>query len=402
MSWQDVTFHDRITELAAHLSAQGILDKREWNSSVWETGLHKVPRHLFVPDQAYAAAYQPGEASRPIDRKANATDWWRACYTDCSIITQRDDGDTDPADTSGTPTCSLSAPSIALAFLDLLDVRDHHRVLEVGTGTGWTAGMLSWRLRDRQVVSVEVDEGLADTAIANLRRAGSAPTVLTGDGTLGAPDRAPFDRVHVTCGVREIPHAWIEQTRPGGLIALPYMPAPTAEQGGQRLLLTVLDDGSAIGRFHGSAGFMMLRSQRRPPASAAAVSGRRGSTAFDPRTLLDLTGRYDGAVLMLAALAPTIIIGSRQERRDDGSWGHRVHLYDLTGDSWAVVETGSSAGFEVTQDGKRDLWDEVRSAYQAWIRAGQPGRDRFGMTVSAVEQTIWLDFPEQSLTSSQP
>ncbi|WP_052422287.1 methyltransferase domain-containing protein [Nonomuraea candida] len=393
MSWQDVRFRDRVGPLVEYLAAQGVIDRSDWASAAWATGLHEVPRHVFVPSRAYAAAYQPGESSRPIDRKANATDWWRACYTDCSIITQRDDGATAPDDPTGTPTCSLSAPGIALAFLDLLDVRDHHRVLEIGTGTGWTAAMLAWRLSSRQVVSVEVDPELADLASENVRRAGFAPTLITGDGAEGMHELAPYDRVHVTCGVREVPYAWIEQTRPGGRIVLPYMPAPTAEQGGLQLALTVLDDGTAIGRFHGRAGYMMLRSQRRQQgARPGGGDGRAGSTRFDPRTLDDLLGRYDGAVLMLAALVPTIAIASSQERLADG-WGCRVHLRDLAGDAWAVCESGAGAEFEVVEGGDRDLWDEVQAAYFAWVRAGHPGRDRFGLTVTPHEQTIWLDAP---------
>ncbi|MGI5292630.1 methyltransferase domain-containing protein [Nonomuraea polychroma] len=393
-AWQDVRFRERAGALARHLVDQGVINDREWNSRVWETGLHQVPRHLFVPDLAYAAAYLPHDSSRPIDRKANSTDWWRACYTECSIITQRDEGRTDPADTSGTPTCSLSCPTIVLTFLDVMDLRDHHRVLEIGTGTGWTAAMLAWRLGNRQVVSIEVDEALAEVAKTNIFAAGFSPTLLVGDGALGCADRAPYDRIHVTCGVRDIPYAWVEQTRPGGIIALPYMPAPTAEQGGQQLLLTVLDDGTAIGRFHGRASFMMLRSQRRQLEPGDESGGQLSTTRFDPRTLLDLTGRYDGAVLMLAALAPTITVDSRQERREDGTWGHTVRLYDLAGGSWAVCETSPDAAeFEVTQYGDRDLWEELQGAYLAWVRAGQPSRERFGMTVTAQEQTIWLDQP---------
>ncbi|MGW4412430.1 protein-L-isoaspartate O-methyltransferase family protein [Nonomuraea sp. NPDC004702] len=396
VNWQDAKFDDHVTALSAYLAGRGVIRERDWNSRVWQTGLRHVPRHRFVPDRAYAHAVRSGERSRSIDRTRDTADWWGAIYSDCSIITQRDTGLTPVSDPHGSPTCSLSAPSVAMAFLDELDVRDHDRVLEVGTGTGWTAAMLSWRLRERQVVTVEVDETLADTAQANLREAGFSPELVVGDGANGAPGRAPFDRVHVTCGVRDIPYAWIEQTRPGGIIALPYMPAPTALQGGQRLLLTVLDDGTARGRFTGPSTYMMLRSQRRPMAvSQLEEAGRRTATGFDPRNLHDLTGpRYEGVLLMLASMMPTVMVETRQERLDDDTWGYVVRLYDLEGSSWALCQSGStSTRSEVVQFGERSLWDELEAAYFSWARHGHPGRQRFGMTVTPDSQHVWLDTP---------
>ncbi|MFG1977042.1 methyltransferase domain-containing protein [Nonomuraea fuscirosea] len=400
MNWQDAKFDDHVTALSAYLVERGIIRERDWNSRVWRTGLRHVPRHKFVPNQAYAHAVQPGEASRPIDRKANSADWWRAVYTDCAIITQREGGIIPVGDPAGNPTCSLSAPSIALTFLDELDVQDHHRVLDVGTGTGWTAAMLSWRLRERQVVTVEVDETLADTAGRNLNRAGYSPELIVGDGTMGAPGLGPFDRIHVTCGVRDIPYEWIEQTRPGGVIAMPYMPAPTALQGGQRLLLTVLEDGTARGRFTGRSSYMMLRSQERPvDLGQITDEGRHSTTDFHPRNLADLTGpRYEGALLMLASAMPTVMVEAQQERRDDDTWGYVCRLYDLAGSSWAICHgTPTETEADVAQFGERNLWEELETAYYSWIRQGQPDRTKFGMMVTPDSQYVWLDTPTAAL-----
>ncbi|SPL88414.1 Protein-L-isoaspartate O-methyltransferase [[Actinomadura] parvosata subsp. kistnae] len=389
-----------VTELSAYLARQGVIRENDWNSRAWRTGLRHVRRHKFVPDQAYANAIQPGEASRPIDLKANPADWWRAVYTDCAIITQREDGLSPVSDPIGDPTCSLSAPSIAMTFLGELDVQDHHRVLDIGTGTGWTAAMLAWRLRNEQVVTVEVDETLANVAAANLTQAHFSPELLVGDGAAGAPGFGPFDRIHVTCGVRDIPYAWIEQTRPGGIIVMPYMPAPTALQGGQRLLLTVLEDGTARGRFTGRASYMMMRSQQRPPTPTQVLEeGRHSTTDFHPRNLHDLTGpRYEGALLMLASAMPTVMMETQQVRRDDDTWGYAVRLYDLEGPSWALCEsTPTQTEADVVQFGDRNLWEELETVYFSWVRHGQPGRDRFGMMVTPDSQYVWLDTPTAAL-----
>ncbi|WP_329428817.1 hypothetical protein OG339_05925 [Streptosporangium sp. NBC_01495] len=166
----------------------------------------------------------------------------------------------------------------------------------------------------------------------------------------------------------------------------------------QQLALTVLDDGTAAGRFHGGAGFMMLRSQRRAEHAEAEEAGRPLVTRFDPRTLKDLTGRRDGAMLMLAALCPGILTDAGREQHGS-QWRHTVRLRDLASTASAVCAvTPGAAELEVTQYGDRDLWDELQAAYMAWGRAGQPGRDRFGMTVSLDGQRIWLDHPMKVLT----
>ncbi|WP_433358802.1 methyltransferase domain-containing protein [Streptosporangium sp. CA-115845] len=402
-AWESAWFRERAAVLAAHLAEHGVLDVRDYTSRLWASMVQEVPRHLFVPSRAYAAAYHPRTASRVIDRKDASTDWWNAIYTDCSIITQRDEGATDVTDLSGTPTCSLSAPSISLAFLNLLDLADHHRVLEIGTGTGWTAAALAWRLGDGQVTSIEVDEMLAESAARNLRKAGFAPRLLTGDGAAAPAAGGSYDRVHVTCGVRDIPYTWVEQTRPGGVIVAPFMPAPTADQGGQQLVLDVAADGSAIGRFTGPAGFMMLRSQRRPATTHPREDTAHSTTRFDPRTLADLRGeRGGGLMLMLAALLADVVVDSRRTRCGDG-WGHTTVLETLDGLSWAACEVAAGAdAFEVTQSGPRRLWDELYGAYTEWLYAGKPQRSRFGITVFPGGQNLWLDHPDHTITWGGP
>ena len=79
-----------------------------------------------------------------------------------------------------------------------------------------TAALLSHRRGFANVTSVEIDESLAKQAATNLAQLGYAPRLVVGDGADGRPDRGPYDRVHVTCGVTTIPYAWVEQTVPAG------------------------------------------------------------------------------------------------------------------------------------------------------------------------------------------
>ena len=110
-----------------------------------------------------------------------------------------------------------------------LEVEPQHRVLEIGTGSGYQAAILS-RLA-REVVSIERYRTLADTARDRLKTLGYANvTVLAGDGFAGAPEQAPFDRIIVTAAAEEIPEALVEQLGEGGKMVLPLGPRHGAQQ----------------------------------------------------------------------------------------------------------------------------------------------------------------------------
>src|SRR5262249_8059465 len=126
-------------------------------SPLWVEALSAVPRDRFVPQVAWAAPDQPGQRGYRIDAAADPTGWWQTVYSDASLIIQADDGAGDPPAGQGAPSSSVSAPGVVFAFLDLLDVRPGDRVLDVGTGSGWTAALLSWRAGDGNVTSIEID-----------------------------------------------------------------------------------------------------------------------------------------------------------------------------------------------------------------------------------------------------
>lgn len=355
---------------------------------------HAVRREHFVPERAWCIPDTVGGVPFAMDREADPERWLEAVYSDSAIITQVDDGDGDPTGGTGRPSSSLSAPAVAVEFLELLAPEPGERVLEIGTGTGWTAGALAHRTGAGTVTSIEVDSVVAAQAAANLTAAGFVPEVdvrlVVGDGAAGDAEHAPYDRVHVACGVTAVPHAWIEQTRPGGVIVLPWMP----EHGdGRQVRLVVQADGqTAHGRFGGLASYMMLRGQRtRMPDLEPDDSDRwvgRSRTRTDPRALV-----WDGSGqdLMVTAVMPDVIIGKRLDMRD-GTF--RLELATVDGTSQAVVESrwgGASA--RVLQLGDRSLWDEAEAARARWLDAGRPDVACYGITVDAGGQRLWLDEP---------
>ena len=118
---------------------------------------------------------------------------------------------------------TISQPYVVAYMTEQLEVRPQHRVLEVGTGSGYQAAVLS-RIA-REVVSVERFRTLADTGRDRLKTLGYANvSIIAGDGFAGAPDRAPFDRIMVTAAAEEVPEALIAQLAERGKMVLPLGP----------------------------------------------------------------------------------------------------------------------------------------------------------------------------------
>ena len=118
---------------------------------------------------------------------------------------------------------TISQPYVVAYMTEQLEVEPQHRVLEIGTGSGYQAAILS-RLA-REVVSVERYRTLADTARERLETLGfSGVTIIAGDGFAGAPALAPFDRIMVTAAVEKVPEALVAQLAEGGKMVLPLGP----------------------------------------------------------------------------------------------------------------------------------------------------------------------------------
>jgi protein-L-isoaspartate(D-aspartate) O-methyltransferase len=123
---------------------------------------------------------------------------------------------------------TISQPFVVAYMTEQLEVEPQHRVLEIGTGSGYQAAILA-RLA-REVVSIERYRTLADAARARLKTLGyTNVTIRAGDGMAGAPDLAPFDRVMVTAAAEEIPEALVAELAEGGKMVLPVGPRHDAQ-----------------------------------------------------------------------------------------------------------------------------------------------------------------------------
>ncbi|WP_017614234.1 methyltransferase domain-containing protein [Nocardiopsis salina] len=348
-----------------------------------------VPRHSFIPDSG--ASTVRGTA---LNAAGNPERWLAAVYADNAIITRLDEGGVprqrgDEA-TPRTPeaeaaTSSSSAPTVLARLLGLADLVYGHRALEIGTGTGWNTALLAHRLGDDSVDSVEIDPRVADNARQALSAEGRSPRITVSDGYAGHPEGAPYDRITSTCGVRALPPAWLEQVAEGGIIVCPW---GALEGAGVLARFECPGDGTAQGTFHGGVGFVPLR-----------VPGPQSPPVHDNGQQPDeyrLTQEDPIAPLMSfpSAFALSVMVPDWRVRRRWIGTGSGVWINDGANESWVrVYPYGTS--WMIEQGGPRSIWDEFEDALDEWAELGEPGPERFGISVAGDgTHRIRLDSPE--------
>jgi protein-L-isoaspartate(D-aspartate) O-methyltransferase len=133
---------------------------------------------------------------------------------------------------------TISQPYVVAYMTEQLELAPHHRVLEIGTGSGYQAAILSRIVRE--VVTIERYRTLAAAARARLETLGFGNVeVIVGDGFKGAPDKAPFDRIIVTAAAEDVPQDLVNQLGNHGVMLLPLGP----HGGAQTLVKLTKQDG---------------------------------------------------------------------------------------------------------------------------------------------------------------
>ncbi|MFI9273271.1 ATP-grasp peptide maturase system methyltransferase [Kitasatospora sp. NPDC052896] len=358
--------------LVEQLTADGTL-----TDPAWRRAAEAVPRELFLSEY-----FQEVPGSNPTGYRAVHADspgWLEAIYTNQTLITQLS-GNTRPGDArgrtvTGAPSSSSTLPSLVLGMWQQLEVRSGQRVLEIGTGTGYSTCLGAHRLGDQNIVSVEVDPGVAERAEAAIKAAGYAPALVVGDGLDGHAEGGPYDRLIATCAIRYLPHPWLYQVKPGGKILATLS---GWSYGFALVLLTVTGPGRASGRFlPGYTSFMMARPHTPPPRQSITLApGDQRPSRIDPAVLGTWTGSW---VAQLGAPSA--------ERM--GAGGQQI-LLDVATGSQARSEPDGNGGWTITQRGPLRLWDQVESAVVQWQERGCPHQEAFGLTVTEHGQRVWL------------
>jgi protein-L-isoaspartate(D-aspartate) O-methyltransferase len=365
------------------LAQRGELDER------WRAAFTEVPRHVFLPELVWRQDRdRAGDCDLvPLRRVEDPQRWLELAYANASVSTQVDDG--HPAGEGGCGfevTSSASMPAVVAQMLAALEVEPGMRVLEIGTGTGYNAALLAHRLGTPHVLSVEIDPAVAEHARHALAAAGYGRlSVITGDGAEGYSPQAPYDRVISTVAAAEVPHAWVTQTRPGGLVLTPW---GTAYYPGGLLALTVDQDGTtATGRIIGPASFMWLRAQRIPRYTIGQIMRGNNAATMSTTDLHPWQVAGDAnAATAIGLRVPRCENFYHAQSSDTGI----LYLVDQHSRSWATLHTTAELPYEVRQAGQRKLWDETETAYRWWIDAGEPAVDAWRFTVTPNGQQVEL------------
>jgi protein-L-isoaspartate(D-aspartate) O-methyltransferase len=366
--------------LVAVLDAAGALP------AAWREAFLAVPRHAFLPARFWV---DDGEsAPQPINRDTDPGRWMEAAYTDVTIVTQFDDGATVWPTVGTHPSSSASDPSMVAAMLDCLDVRPGQQVLEIGTGTGYSAALLAHQLGASQVTTVEIDPSIAARAKRALDAVACPVTAIIGDGAAGWPPGAPYDRVIATVAayLGAVPYEWVRQVTPGGVIVVPMR---TDFMGcGPLVRFTVDGDGIANGRPICPVGFMPLRQQRTPYADLSAIdfdSGDVVETITDPWLV---ASTIDVRWAISTRIKPCRW-GHRPPTADRAA--HRLWFADNTTGSWAVAQYDGRGGpYQISQHGPRSLWSEIEAAYRWWVDCDNPPLNQWQVTISSDRQSATL------------
>jgi len=352
-----MTWQSRAAELARTIS---------YPASPWYRPLSRVPRHLLTPRWFTSGA----DGWTVTDGQDDQEAWQAAAYTNTTIVTRAGAVHADQAKPNepvmGRPTSSSTHPSLVIKMFEHGRVDDGMRLLDVATGSGYSAALATQRLGGELVTSVDVDPYLTETAAERLASIGLHPQILTCDATGPLPGEY-YDAIVSGVGMPSIPRSWLGALRPGSGRLVTVL-ADT----GLIITATSTTEGGAVGQVEWDrAAFMPTRTaEDYPPALGElfdAIRERDGDdVTASPYPVISVMAAWD-VWSMLTLTTPGI--EHRMQLGDDGS--RTAWMLHADG-SWARATTApDGAGATVHQGGPRRLWDELDSIRRRWLHEGE-------------------------------
>ncbi|MCF2526339.1 methyltransferase domain-containing protein [Yinghuangia soli] len=330
--------------------------------SRWHESVKQVPRHVFVPRWWDWSGGSYVLRDGPADSDA----WLDAAYRDQTLVTRvgplhADHAEADAAP-EGVPTSSSTLPGLVLTMLRLGRLYDGADILDLATGSGYSAGLLAHRFGGDRVTSIDVDPYLAKAAAERLASLGLHPTVTTCDATGELP--GTYDRIISMVSVPRIPASWVAALRTGGRLVTTLTDL--------HVIVTAdkLPDGRLRGRVEWERGsFMTTRSgddyPPRPGPDFAVVSTGDGDTVT--------TGRYPVVQIhesweLSAVLAIEVPGVWHSFHRTDDGW--RTAWITAPDGSWARAQGYKREAPTVHQAGPQRLWDVLDELRESWLTYG--------------------------------
>lgn len=373
----------------------------------WGEAFIFCPRVIWAP-----TVFVPAEQTTP-----GMATWWalnsqRPPWLDliesgAPVLTQLDGANSRAvhglfAPVPGTPTSAMPSLRMAAQMLHALDPQPGDRVLEAGTGSGHMTAVLSHRLGDGAVTSIDLDPTLI--AAAQARLFGTRPVFVAADATHGHCAAAPYDALISWFASRTLPAAWLAVVEPGGRIVAPLDVPGTA---GLVAHLDVIDACTATG--------WLLPRPRPWPAPIEVGPGwpvweqfvtDRARPARDPDPLIrQARAEIDAGSASETATRASALVGTGGQGYDNhsvalavGGYQHRVevnadgpaaHWFTADDGSWArhsthpVPDTGGHQSTRIVhQGGPRRLWDLITDASLRWQDHGRPGPGDYRVSVT--------------------
>ena len=329
----------------------------------WFRALSHVPRHRFVPRW-----FSSGPTGwTVIDGLADEKAWVDAAYADTTLVTRvgavHADHASADAPVVGVPTSSSTNPGLVTAMFRHGRMSHGIRLMDMATGSGYSAALAAYRLGDANVTTMDIDPYLTAAATERLHSIGLRPQVVTGDASGELPDQ--YDRIVSMVSVPRIPASWLGALRPAGRLVT------TLANTGLILTADKQPGGGAIGRIEWDrAAFMSTRTAADYPAMLnsmfAQVRERDGEDiSQSPYPVINVPQAWE-VWSMLTVTAPGI--EHRLQLDEDG----RITAWMLHADgSWARATMPAGAtGATVHQGGPRRLWDILDQIRRRWLHEG--------------------------------
>ncbi|HEX4207015.1 MAG TPA: hypothetical protein VHZ51_23000 [Ktedonobacteraceae bacterium] len=320
----------------------------------------QTPREVFVP------AYYKEWETLVTAAETPDEEYLRGVYSNDSLVTKLNE--------KGRPISSSSLPSIMAVMLEALDVQRGHQVLEIGTGTGYNAALLSELTGDpRLVTSIEYDAELAHQARACIAQICPGVNILIGDGIQGDEAHAPYDRIIATASAPIVPVTWLAQLAPEGRIV---MDLQGSLQASGFLVIEKKKSGKIVGHLkERSLYFMPMMEAPGATSITASLTEEWTTTQSEPFPVCFDTSSFRWWLQWAQAGCR---IRRQSQRRNDGSTAHFLFFilpdgagvrFQPIGNEWKIKVYGEHA------------WQTLARAYEDFETAGAPAPEAYLLIV---------------------
>lgn len=344
---------DLCNQMVSKLKQQGAIKSIEV-----EQAFSKVLRHKFIE-----TFYLPTDLQQPIINQPHNPnpEHLKLIYSNKSLITRVSDG---------KASSSTSEPFLMAYMLELLALSPNLKVLEIGTGTGYNAALMSEIVGNQnQIVSVDIQEDVIAQTKRLLSNAGYPNiNIVLGDGFYGVQEQAPYDRIIATVGTQDVSPHWVAQLSTSGLMILPLY------HGGWNPLVKIWwQDDKLKGKVVGISGFMPFGGNEFAynPSPLGSMTSFPAIEEFEQFPLFDgLETEHTRNPLMWNAF-PIGFHYFMAMCDSRAMWGMKPPGYGIYDEQQGIILVSPQRNC-IFLKGSKTLYSQLQELYENWINLGKP------------------------------